>query len=215
MWTRSCCSLTRNRNIYLQKTVRNACFSKVLQLASSVVSRPLPSVWSKVVFGRMRELALCRAYTIVILLATMIAASAAPQDSPSEPAEVPATVMDGSAGDKYGSRRRRAGGRRLYHVDVTDSGEPCMPNPLWSRVVDPDDYEFGCREIEVRCFIGIEPHVSSELGLPGARSTTRKSAKRAYICAKICGLSVVGTPAHFNFFPGRMKLKVHETPAHM
>lgn len=40
--------------------------------------------------------------------------------------------------------------RRLYHVDVTEMGEQCVPNELLNRVVDPADYEFGCRDIEVR-----------------------------------------------------------------
>eukprot|EP00752_Nemacystus_decipiens_P013824 g12273.t1 len=38
--------------------------------------------------------------------------------------------------------------RRLYHVDVTETGEPCARNELLDRVVDPATYEFGCRDIE-------------------------------------------------------------------
>ena len=43
--------------------------------------------------------------------------------------------------------------RRLYHVDVTETGEPCVRNELLDRIVDPATYEFGCRDIEVRKFV--------------------------------------------------------------
>lgn len=32
-------------------------------------------------------------------------------------------------------------------------GEQCRPGTLWGKVVDPVQYEFGCKEIEVRCSI--------------------------------------------------------------
>eukprot|EP00903_Cladosiphon_okamuranus_P015281 g14121.t1 len=37
---------------------------------------------------------------------------------------------------------------RLYHVDVTGRGEPCVRNELLDRVVDTSTYEYGCRDIQ-------------------------------------------------------------------
>lgn len=108
----------------------------------------LPPTSCRVVSGRMGKVLLCATYKVVLLVATMIAVSAAPQDHPSDTTS--AMTLDDPASGKFESRTRRAGRRRLYHVDVTNTGEPCMPNPLWSRLVDPNNYEFGCREIEVR-----------------------------------------------------------------
>eukprot|EP00752_Nemacystus_decipiens_P018202 g16331.t1 len=50
--------------------------------------------------------------------------------------------------DKRSTNITSSRSRRLYHVDVTDIGEPCVRNELMDRAVDPSTYEFGCRDIE-------------------------------------------------------------------
>lgn len=37
--------------------------------------------------------------------------------------------------------------------DVPLEGERCTPSPLWAKDVDPNKYEIGCKEIEVRVFM--------------------------------------------------------------
>lgn len=58
--------------------------------------------------------------------------------------------MDNMLEDTLNATRTENRHRRLYHVDVTETGEPCWENPLLDRVIDPANYEFGCRDIEVR-----------------------------------------------------------------
>lgn len=79
---------------------------------------------------------------MVLLLAVAIPVSALPQ-APTDKSD----TDDSTSGERHGSR----GGRRgLNHVDVNEAGQPCLPNPLWERKVDPANYAFGCREIEVQ-----------------------------------------------------------------
>lgn len=111
--------------------------------------------------GKMREVGLHTMYKMVLLAAMAVAASFAPQGS-SQPA-TPGMTLDDSARGEFESSEGR---RKLSHVDVTEAGEPCAPNPLRSRVVDLDSYDFGCREIEVRHSVtGVD--INSRMGLQG------------------------------------------------
>ncbi|CBJ30240.1 serine/threonine protein kinase [Ectocarpus siliculosus] len=40
------------------------------------------------------------------------------------------------------------GRRKLYHLHVSEAGEPCDRNPLWEKQPNPANYKFGCQEIE-------------------------------------------------------------------
>lgn len=44
---------------------------------------------------------------------------------------------------------RRLSSYHHTHTPMNERGRPCAPSPLWDRKVDPANYEFGCREIEV------------------------------------------------------------------
>lgn len=110
--------------------------------------------WTRFVSGRMRDAVQCAMYMAALLAVAMIVVAAAPPDSLIEQAGPSAETLNGVASGRLSSRRRKVGRRQLYHVDVTETGEPCMQHPVWKRaIVDPDDYEFGCREIQVIHFI--------------------------------------------------------------
>lgn len=95
-----------------------------------------PTSW----FGRVRGSS--RAATVVmVMLSLMTATPAHSQDSSAGGSD---HLRDGQ-GNNTGSRSRV-----LYHVDVTEDGEPCVRNELLDRTVNPASYEFGCRDIEVR-----------------------------------------------------------------
>lgn len=106
----------------------------------------------------MREAARCTTYKVVLLVAAMTVAAAVPRGSQAEEGLLHSETLDDFVNGKLGRRRRRMGRRELYHVDVTETGEPCIRHPSWSRVVDPDNYEFGCREIQVTVFLCAKPH---------------------------------------------------------
>lgn len=59
----------------------------------------------------------------------------------------PSKSSDYPSGGRHVSWGRR---RELYHIDVTEAGQPCLQSPLWNTEVDPLNYEFGCTDIEVR-----------------------------------------------------------------
>lgn len=87
---------------------------------------------------------------MMFLLATTISGSGlshtvAIETLASDGSPVP-VKSDNSTSGRHGSRRGR---RELYHVDVTEAGQPCVPSPLLERKVDPANYELGCTEIEV------------------------------------------------------------------
>lgn len=69
-------------------------------------------------------------------------------------AEAQATTTGPISGDMGNMLRTslnatRTENRRLFHVDVSENGEPCLDNPILDRVIDPANYEFGCRDIQV------------------------------------------------------------------
>lgn len=110
-----------------------------------------PFAWYEV----RRLLAAITTLEVMVLVAIMFAASVPSQDWAAVATNTTATAEDLDASPSAGqdSGRRRGRGRRrreLYHVDVTEAGEPCKPSPLWDRVVDPANYDYGCREIQVR-----------------------------------------------------------------
>lgn len=85
---------------------------------------------------------------------TVVAAIAAVPLMKTAFAEAQATTTVSSSGDmdNTGSARlnvTRTENRRLYHIDVTEKGEPCLDNPILERIIDPTTYEYGCRDIQV------------------------------------------------------------------
>lgn len=102
-----------------------------------------------------RLLAAITTLEVMVLVAIMFAASVPSQGWAAVATNTTATTEDLDASPSAGqdSGRRRGRGRRrrkLYHVDVTEAGEPCTPSPLWDRVVDPANYDYGCKEIQAR-----------------------------------------------------------------
>lgn len=79
---------------------------------------------------------------MLVSLVTTVAAH--PQGSPA--GDMDMDHLPSGMGNNTSSSNR---GRRLYHVDVTEGGEPCVRNKLFDRVVNTTTYEFGCRDIEV------------------------------------------------------------------
>ncbi|CAB1104277.1 unnamed protein product [Ectocarpus sp. CCAP 1310/34] len=53
------------------------------------------------------------------------------------------------------------GRRKLYHLHVSEAGEPCDRNPLWEKQPNPVNYKFGCQDIEVSAS-GLMPTSYSE-----------------------------------------------------
>lgn len=50
-----------------------------------------------------------------------------------------------------------------FREDAPVAGQQCTPSPLWSTDVDPDKYEIGCEEVEVRgSAINMKTHFSME-----------------------------------------------------
>ena len=58
-----------------------------------------------------------------------------------------AGTLDNSTSVRHG---RRVASHHHAYVPVNERGRPCAPSPLWDREVNPANYEFGCREIDVR-----------------------------------------------------------------
>lgn len=86
--------------------------------------------------------------TIMMMVSLMTTVPAYPQGSSASDMGMDLDRLP--SGGKGNTNTTSSGSRQLYHVDVTESGEPCVHNGLLDRVVDPATYEFGCRDIEVR-----------------------------------------------------------------
>ena len=97
---------------------------------------------------------------MVLLLAAM-SGSALPRAA-TEAAPVPATSESSASRERelrrHNKRQKEKTGPRHWsdderqdgpYVPVNEEGQLCLPSPLWERKVDPANYEFGCREIEV------------------------------------------------------------------
>lgn len=56
---------------------------------------------------------------------------------------------------RQGTRMRapRRGGVDQRRLNAVESPDNCLESPLWEKKVDPGNYIFGCKEIEVSIFL--------------------------------------------------------------
>lgn len=96
------------------------------------------------------------------IMATTAAAQGAAGDFGAAPVAEVATASEGGGGAGLGQgagmtavlAADRSGGREMQGFSDSADQE-CVVSPAWSKHVDPDNYEFGCKEIEVRVLVCI------------------------------------------------------------
>lgn len=101
-------------------------------------------------YRRTRLLEVIKVIKMMLILA-IVAVSALPQATTE--AALVSVKSDNSSSGLHAMLNR--GRRGLKNLAVNEEGQPCLPNPLWERKVDPANYEYGCNEIEVNCLTSI------------------------------------------------------------
>lgn len=97
-----------------------------------------------------------------MLAATIMATTAAAQGAAGDFGAATVTASEGGGGPGLGQGAgmtaelpaEGSGGREMQGFSDSADQE-CVVSPAWSKHVDPDNYEFGCKEIEVRVLLCI------------------------------------------------------------